>query len=155
MNMNYDKVTLEAVGWPVLWGSGQPEATVLATGVNVFLVHPARAPGAWAIVRFTRPEGVRYGGPNLEVIEAHPLGSRAIPGELYILRGSPWHQEMEAMNAVHAQYETERWTRINHYFSFLWDHTFECLAMGVEGEAIQMSFLEVMAHVASRVLVSR
>ena len=58
------------------------------------------------------------------------------------------------MNSVHSQYDPDHWAHINHYFSFLWDYTFECLAVSVEGETLQMDFSEMLAHAVSRIHVT-
>src|SRR5687768_13088276 len=136
MSMSYEGVKLEAVGWPVPWGHGQPEATILAWGTCVFVVHPGREATQWGLVRFFQAEGVRYGSPNLEVVDAHPLGNRAEPGVLYVVHGSPWLRAVERMNATHSQYDAGHWRRVHHYFAFLWDYTFECLASEMHGELL-------------------
>lgn len=155
MDTSYEAVTLEAVGWPVLWGPGQPEATVLASGLEVVLIHPAREPTAWGLVRFVGPESVRYGSPNLEIVDAHPLGDRAKPGELYVVHGSPWRLAVETMNATHPAYDAAYWSRVRHYFAFLWDYTFECLASDVDGELLEMEFRDAIACAISSVSVCR
>ena len=155
MDTSYEGITLEAVGWPVLWGPGQPEATVIAWGLGVFLIHPGRERTQWGLVRFNQPRGVRYGSPNLEIVDAHPLGGRAEPGKLYVVHESPWRRATEAMNASHSGYDADDWSRIRHYFAFLWDYTFECLAKEVEGEVLELEFRDVVARAVSLLPVSR
>ena len=152
---SYDGATLEPLAWPVPWGSGQPEATVLAWGLGVVLVHPARDPSCWGVVQFVRPQSVRYGSPNLEIAEAHPLGRKAKPGTLYVVHASPWRRDVESINATHSQYDESYWSSVRHYFAFLWDYTFECLASDVRGELLEMDFNRVLVHAVSQINVVR
>ena len=146
---------LEAIAWPVPWGSGQPEATILSWGLGVFLIHPAPGTSQWGLLHFARPKGVRYGSPNLEIADAHPLGEKAEPGVLYLVHDSPWLGEVEKMNVVHPQYDAVHWRQVRHYFAFLWDYTFECLATNVTGELLEMDFHSVVARAAAQIAFVR
>lgn len=78
---------------------------------------------------FESPESVGYGTPNISELDSHPLTDKVPPGELCVIHSSPWKELARGLNEPHSCYRPEYWDRINHYFAFLWDYTFECLAL--------------------------
>lgn len=120
---------LEKLDWPLLWGEGQPECIVIANGLFAYAIVPARVDWSWNIIKFFGCESVKYGGPNDEVMNAHPLAGQGIEcGEFYILRNSKWKRELEEINCCHEQYNSNNWKKIRHYILVLREHVLECLA---------------------------
>jgi hypothetical protein len=77
------------------------------------------------------------------------------PGDLFVVHRSPWHEEARAMNAVHPQYDPAHWQEVRHYFAFLWDYTFECLATGFEFEELAIPFSGVIERLSHQIHVAR
>lgn len=148
--------------WPVT--GGYLGEMVISQGWRTYLIYPfakpvvidrekvAVIPQKYAVVVFPHCVSVRHGDPNDEVIAGHPLyGSGIDAGGAYLVQNSRWLKELEANNAVHRQYDPEYWRGLKHYLLFFKDHTFECVARDVHGEAIDGDKESVLREVLSRI----
>ncbi len=151
---DFSQVTVEPLEWPIAYGPGQPEGTVLSDGLALCFVYPARGRGRWVVLRFQEPESVCYGKPNVSELDLHSLVGKAPSGQLCIVHGSPWKAEAERTNAAHRQYDPRYWERIKHYFAFLWDYTFQCLASGFVAEEMDGPYAQVLANAVDSIHVS-
>jgi hypothetical protein len=144
--LEYSKATAEVIGWPVSPSQRQPEGTVLSTGLHLCFIYPGREEGQWVLMIFESPESVSYGTPNISELDSHPLTEKAPPGAFCVIHASPWKEYARALNEPHSCYRPEYWGRINHYFAFLWDYTFECLALGFRTEEFSGSHAEALSR---------
>jgi hypothetical protein len=105
------------------------------------------------LVEFERCSSVRFGGPNDEVWEGHPLAGKGLEGNTaQIIVNSRWKAEIEKINSVHSQYRPETWTKLNHYVFWFHDDMFECLAKSFKVERADCSMAELLAIVSQRLL---
>jgi hypothetical protein len=98
----------------------------------------------------------RFGGPNDEVLDAHPFYGRGL--EFYgaqEVANSPWLAEERLINSTHRGFRSERWERLKHYLLGFHDYTFECLAEGWTTEVIEGSFQKVVRLAVERAFAPR
>jgi hypothetical protein len=82
-----------------------------------------------AILTFKGCVSCKFGDPNDEAIEGHPLYGRGIDaGGAYIIMNSPWLEELKKINSVHPQFDNQSWSEKRHYLLFFKDNAFECIA---------------------------
>jgi hypothetical protein len=104
-----------------------------------------------AIVEFERCYAHRFGGPNDEVIEGHPLYGRGLQWcRAHEVINSRWLAAEQAINSVHRGYRPEAWTKRKHYMLAFHDECFECLAEGCKVELARCSFREAADLVTDR-----
>lgn len=160
------------IDFPVRWSAGAPLPHVLANdwcvfvifyvavtdpnwdGTYVKVVQPDdRTTETLAVVEFQRPECIKFGSPNDEVFHGHPLYGKGMePYRAQIIENSKWISEIEAINKVHDNYDSEHWRKLKHYVLWFHDTTFECLARRYEVEVFQESMGSLMDKVAKRLL---
>ena len=61
-----------------------------------------------------------------------------------MIHASPWKEYARNLNKPHPCYRSEFWDRMNHYFAFLWDYTFECLATAFRTEEFSGAHAEAI-----------
>lgn len=144
---DYSNVSVEQLVWPTPPGGAQPEGSVFSTGLRLSFVYPTRTENRWVVMNFQSPELVSYGTPNSSELDTHPLSGKVPCGTLCKILNSPWTEYAKKMNMGHAQYDKDYWERINHYIAFLWDYTFECLAIGYDSAEVQGEYSEVLTKV--------
>ena len=106
-------------------------------GSYATMVDPASdASEPLAIVEFERCYSHRFGGPNDEVLEGHPLYGRGLDAyRAHEVINSRWLAAEQAINSVHHWYRPEAWTTRKHYLLAFHDECFECLAEGTQRPA--------------------
>jgi hypothetical protein len=129
--------------WPVDWTFSVFQPIVVSNGRRILLMYPAQdkesAPKAkkdriqyTAILTFKGCVSCKYGDPNDEAIEGHPLYGRGIDvGGAYIIMNSPWLEELKKINSVHPQNDNQSWSEKRHYLLFFKDNAYECIAKDV------------------------
>lgn len=147
----------ETIEFPARWDTGSPCPHLLTNGQKTYLLFylQERLLEKWqneAIVQvqFMGCFNTRFGAPNEEVMHGHPLYGKGIDYyEAQIVHNSKWLAEIEAINRVHAQYNPDRWRRLNHYLFWFHDDTFECLANSFEVEIMTMSMQDALRQVVA------
>jgi dienelactone hydrolase len=82
-----------------------------------------------AIVFFPRYHACRFGGPNDEALEGHPLAPRGLePYGVFEVRRSSWIAELERVNAVHERHDPRSFAALRHLVFTFHDTLFECAA---------------------------
>ncbi|MCB9780538.1 MAG: hypothetical protein H6742_18370 [Alphaproteobacteria bacterium] len=71
----------------------------------------------------------RFGQPNDEAFEGHPLFSKGLrPYRAFEVHESSWIRTLEQMNAVHPYHRPEHYEDYRHIVLAFHDSTFECVA---------------------------
>jgi hypothetical protein len=82
----------------------------------------------FAVVRF-RSASFRFGAPNDETLQGHPLWGHGLqlytPGEV---ENSSWIRELERINSVHPMHAAESFAALRHFVIPFHGSTFECIA---------------------------
>jgi hypothetical protein len=135
----------------ITWDIGAPLPHLLANERKVFVVFYLSEPapgwdGTWVqvvnpadehaaslgVVEFTSVHSVKFGGPNDEVMEGHPLSGKGLsPYGAHRVVNSRWIAEEEQINSVHSMHRGGWHDSLNHYLFCFHDSMFECLAHGV------------------------
>ncbi len=159
-----------AIDWRPKWDVGAPLPHVLASAGRTFLIYMVSEPDpAWdgthvnvidpasdaeeplAIVEFTSCYAHRFGGPNDEVVEGHPLYGKGLEAHrAHEVANSKWLAAEQAINSVHAGYRPQKWKERSHYLLFFHDDCFECLAQGFTIDVARCSFREAVDLVVAR-----
>ena len=158
--------------FPVLWDVGAPLPHVFASdGCTLLTFYVAEANPAWdgsyvsvkdprdqsvellALVEFNGCVSTRFGDPNDEVFDGHPLHGRGLEGyTAQVVVNSIWLEELEAINSVHSQYDPGLWRELRHFVFWFHDNTFECVAKSFEVEVHRESMAAMIERVTRRLL---
>jgi hypothetical protein len=163
--------TCMPVSWQPPWSTGAPCPHVLSSGHKTLLLYMVEDNDpAWdgtnarlvdsssegnerlAVIDFKRAYGYRFGGPNDEVWNGHPLHGKGLePYGAHLVMNSPWIAAERKVNSVRTQFRPDRWERLRHYLLLFHDNVFECLAESHECELLESSFGEALELLAKRV----
>lgn len=157
---------------PVRWDTGAPLPHVIQNDCKTFLtfyVHEpepdwdgsyatVKDPGdgsveSLALIEFFGCSSAKFGSPNDEVFEGHPLSGKGL--DAYTAQrvvNSKWLAELEAINSVHRRYDPALWRKRNHYVFWFHDTTFECVAESFRVEVFRESMAELLARACHRIL---
>ncbi len=158
--------------FPVKWDIGAPLPHLLQNDWKTFLTFYVRVPDpAWdgtyvtikspgsgeveslALVEFAGCVSARFGTPNDEVFEGHPLAGKGMDGyTAQQVVNSRWLAELEAINKVHRCYNPDFWRKRKHFVLWFHDKTFECIAELFKVELYQESMAALLARVCERLL---
>jgi hypothetical protein len=84
---------------------------------------------AIAIVEFELCSNKRFGSPNDEAINGHPLYSIGLGSYgVYEIQNSSWLRQLEIMNRVHHNHRPETFEKYKHFIFTFHDSMFECIA---------------------------
>lgn len=156
--------------FPVLWDAGAPLPLLIADGHNTFLIfyvrrHDPNWDGTYvtvqdpansnadpmALVEFNGCRSVKFGAPNDEVHEGHPLAGKGLDSSTaQIARNSKWLAELENINKVHSQYNPNRWRNLKHFVFWFHDNTFECIADDYKVEVYNEALASILSRVHQR-----
>jgi len=90
-----------------------------------------------AVLSFKRCQSTRFGAPNDETLEGHPLyGSGLDYYDAYEVKNSDWIKDLEKINSVHSNHSSKYYEKYKHYFFTFHDSIFECVAMDFEVEVV-------------------
>ncbi len=129
--------------WPVDWAFSIFQPIVVSDGGRTLLMYSAQNKETLSkpkkhqaqytgILTFKGCASCKFGAPNDEAIEGHPLYGKGIDvGGAYIVMNSPWLEDLKKINSVHPQFDDKSWARKRHYLLFFKDNTFECIAEDV------------------------
>lgn len=97
-------------------------------GSTVKVVTP-ESQGLCGIVTFEYYYAYKFGPPNDEAIEGHPLYKMGLePYSTYSVSNSSWIKELKNMNSVHLHHDDKQFQKYKHYIWTFHDTTFECVA---------------------------
>jgi hypothetical protein len=162
----------EPCGFPLKWDAGAPMPHLMMSdnrallafllsepdpaweGSYVTLKSPADAgPDPLGLVEFECCICAKFGAPNDEVFEGHPLrgrGQEAYGAQRVV--NSRWLKEIEAINSVHHMYRPESWREYQHFVFWFHDSTFECIARSYKVETHRTSMKEMLEIMVKRLL---
>jgi hypothetical protein len=105
------------------------------------------------IVEFHRCMSAKFGTPNDEVNDGHPLHGAGFVGYRALrVINSPWIAELRSINSVHRCFDSGFWEGLTHYIFGFHDSTFECVAQDFSVSTTPASLQEAIAHVCGRLL---
>jgi len=108
-----------------------------------------------AIVSFERCYAYKFGGPNDEVIQGHPLYGRGLVAyHAHQIANSGWIEAEKRINSVHRGFRPETWDNRKHYLLAFHDECFECLAENHSIEVMHATFRQALARVTEYVVGS-
>ncbi len=86
-----------------------------------------------AVIRFWRYLSLLFGMPNDEAFRGHPLQKQGLhPYAAFRVNNSEWIRQLEKMNSVHPNHNSEEYAQQNHFVFAFHDLTFECVARNYE-----------------------
>ena len=152
------------IPWPQRWDIGAPLPHVLSSGSRTFLIYNMREPdpnwdGSYAnvvdpasaalrliaVIQFERCIIHKFGSPNDEVLEGHPLHGRGLAAyAAHVVERSRWIADLMKVNSVHPGYNPDSWQQYQHYLLAFHDETFECIARGHSRKQMLSSFPEAL-----------
>lgn len=119
-------------------------------GSTVRVVNPSNpAPASLLKFTFASCHSIKFGGPNDEVLNGHPLYGRGLAGYgPHLVHNSLWLAEEERINSVHAHHRGGWEERLNHYFFVFHDEMLEVLARDFKVEQIEGAIRDVLPSAA-------
>jgi hypothetical protein len=108
--------------------SGAPMPVVVADEWSLFLRYYTRTDKV-AVVHFPACHDVRFGSPNDEALNGHPLWGRGLGFySVHYVENSSWISLLEQRNSVHPKHD-RKWFLKNkkHYIFTFHDSTLECV----------------------------
>ena len=156
----------------VQWDTGAPLPYVLAAsgrvlalfylsvpspgwdGTSVEVVDPtSERPAGLGLIEFTDVLSVKFGGPNDEAIEGHPLYGRGLSAyRAHRIENSRWIAQEEQINSVHYLHRGGWHQWLHHYVLCFHDEMLECLAESWHGESLTSSLPDALHDAARRIL---
>lgn len=132
------------------WDVGAPMPHVLSSGYRTILLYYVQDidpnwDGSYVKIRSTSSEEVsriavvefhhcyayKFGGPNDEVLDGHPLWHCGLePYSAHQIENSLWIKEEMQTNSVHSQFDPDHWQNRKHFLFLFHDELFECIAGG-------------------------
>jgi hypothetical protein len=105
-----------------------------------------------AIIELVRCSTTKFGYPNDEALEGHPLYRKGLRSySLFEVVNSNWIAEQERQNRVNFPDRTDmRWKR--HFIFTFHDSTFECLAADIRLEVSSEPFDQILQRLSKRFL---
>jgi hypothetical protein len=102
-------------------------------GKRVRFENGQRSDQRCALVRFHGAYSHRFGPPNDEAFEAHPLYKRGLrPYAVAEVKNSSWIRALERMNSVHRDHKPASFAAMRHFIFPFHDSTFECVVHSFE-----------------------
>jgi hypothetical protein len=134
------------------WDVGAPEPHIVSNGMRAFIVCLVGEPdpnwdgtyttvvspsdqhdGLFAVIDLWGIQSLRFGMPNDEAIEGHPVWGRGLRAyKAHMVMNSAWLEEHIRWNRVHPSHSDASWRELNHYLLAFHDDTIEVLARGIE-----------------------
>ncbi|AWK03521.1 hypothetical protein HYN56_04500 [Flavobacterium crocinum] len=144
--------------WQYAWDIGAPMPHIVSDGLNLFLIYylalrkqQKEVSNPVALVSFEHAISHKFGSPNDEVIEGHPLYEHGMEAyKAHQVVHSSWIAELEKINSIHTGYYPEYWKTLKHYIFTFHDNMFECIAKGYTIEVFNTRFKEVVFTATER-----
>jgi len=151
------------------WNAGAPMPHLFSDGSRAFVLFLQDVPRveqdersrgadgrgsaipALGVAEFVQVYSVKFGGPNDEVLNGHPLYGKGLDFyEAHTVVNSRWIAEEERINSVHPNHRGGWHKSLQHYVFTFHDETLECLAEDVRTEQLDCSFPEAVVRLATR-----
>ncbi len=162
----------EPLDLDVMWDSGAPLPHVVSNGLSAVLicfavVDDAKGDGTRVEVAdpgdptpvdlleftFEGCRAIRFGGPNDEALNGHPLFERGLAGYgPHIVGNSAWIAEQEAINSVHPHHRGGWHELLSHYFFAFHDEVFEAVAKSVAVKSVRSTMRERVVNAANQIV---
>lgn len=85
------------------------------------------------IVRFKNYLNFKFGSPNDETLEGHPLYKNGLePYSAFTVENSTWIGDLEKQNSVHERHDPALFKKYKHFILTFHDSTFECVAVNYD-----------------------
>ena len=167
-----DQEFAEPLDFPVQWDTGAPLPFLLQNEYKSFLTFYVKEvdpnwdgsyvnvvdPGSennvnLALVTFSCCTSTKFGSPNDEVLDGHPLEGKGLDSyTAQVVRNSKWIKELQKINSVHSCYNPESWSSLNHYIFWFHDSTFECVAESYKVEVYNTNMQKLLTQIGSELL---
>lgn len=123
-------------------------------GTHVRMVSPTDdAPSALLHIEFSQCQSIKFGGPNNEAMNGHPLYGRGIePYAAHVVHNSQWLEQARLINSVHPYHSDESYVQLNHYLLAFHDETFEALAQSITTRRIEGVFGQIVVEAAHEIV---
>ncbi|MBU2709268.1 hypothetical protein KCM76_24950 [Zooshikella marina] len=162
----------EPIDFPVEWDIGAPLPFLLQNESHVYLTfYVKEVDPDWngtyvrvvdagtkefsdlALISFENCISTRFGAPNDEVHEGHPLEGKGLESyTAQVVRNSRWIDEIRQINSVHSCYNPESWKRLKHYIFWFHDSTFECIAESFDIKIQKTNMQDLLMKINSELL---
>jgi hypothetical protein len=133
-NLSQDKPQISPWTEPPPMDTGAPSPAVYSNGHDLLCGYFANsAVEGHLSVALLKFEGVllhRFGYPNDEVLEGHPLYSFGLEHYgFFLVRNSPLISEIETQNQCHSRHRRGIYNKFGHWIATFHDETLEVLAL--------------------------
>ena len=124
--------------------------TVVGDAFGCSVVFEAKERTAHAVLHFSGVAGYKQTDVNDEIIEGHPLNGKGLSAwGSFVVKNSPWIQELEAVDRVHPQHDPDRWRKSQHYLLSFKDQMFEAIAQDLQQVGVFATEDEALAQALS------
>jgi hypothetical protein len=123
-------------------------------GTYVTVVDPASSRSeALAIIEFRGVASIRFGAPNDEAIEGHPLNGKGLQAySAHVIHNSEWLEDHIYVNSVHPIHNEANWRQLQHYVLAFHDDMIECIARELQVRQAHMTFSEALRQLADEIV---
>ena len=148
----------EKINFPIIMDTGTPEPRVICNGLKTLVIFcvrddfnpfekelakeqfqltpehkKKRIPDAYALIQFNHCLIHKFGTPNDEALNGHPLWKKGLSFySWHKVHNSSWIEEIKNINRVHPKFNENHWLNHTHYIITFHDETFECIAESYE-----------------------
>jgi hypothetical protein len=107
-------------------------------GSYVTMVSPAdEQPTPLVVIELWGCRELRFGGPNDEAMDGHPLHDRGLAGYgVHEVMNSEWIEAAIKVNSVHPNHSDAPFRQLHHYALLFHDEMLEVLALGIESRLV-------------------
>ncbi len=110
-------------------------------------------PDLFVVIELWGCADIRFGGPNDEAIEGHPLHGRGLAAyRAHEVINSAWIEERIRVNSVHPLHSETRFRELHHYVLLFHDEMLEALAHGIEARLVRGTMRDAVLGLAGAVM---
>ena len=123
-------------------------------GTYVTMVSPADAdPAPFVVIEMWGCQELRFGGPNDEAINGHPLYGRGLDGyRAHEVLNSAWIEDAIKVNSVHPNHSDAPFRELHHYALLFHDEMLEALARGITARLVTGTLRGILEELAGRLI---
>ena len=142
----------EPLDFNLAWDIGAPLPHVVKNDYKTYLLFYLKTKESTVgCVEFIRTQKSKFGAPNDETLEGHPLFGNGLDYyEAFIVKNSDWIKSLEKINSVHSNHNSKYYKNYNHYFFAFHDSIFECVATGFKTEIIKGYMKDVVLEYTNK-----
>jgi hypothetical protein len=155
-----------------LWDVGAPLPHLISNGSRAFVVCLARQPdpdwdgtyvtvvspadqhpSLFVVLELRGCHEIRFGGPNDEAIEGHPLHGRGLAGYgAHEVLNSAWIEDAIKVNSVHPNHSDAPFRQLHHYALLFHDEMIEALAQDIESRLVTGTMRAILQDLVGRLI---